>query len=165
MWKDAVGWEGLYQISNRGNVISLKFNQVRYLVGQDNGHGYTTVHFRRRGVNVRLYIHRLVAEAFLANTENKPCVNHIDNDRRNNDVKNLEWCTYQENTNHAVKHGKIVRGEKTRSSKLTEAQVLQIRVDTSSSKELATKFGISREQINRIKRRVSWSWLKKNRPV
>lgn len=112
IWKDIKGYEGLYQVSNLGNVKSLprEFTRKdgrRYVVkecvlkGGKASAGYFTVNL----LNKTHTIHRLVAEAFIFNPENKECVNHVDGDKLNNNVKNLEWCTYSENNKHAYDKG------------------------------------------------------------
>ena len=96
IWKDIKGYEGLYQVSNLGNVKSLKTNKNLY---SSNAKGYRRVGLfkgKRKGYS----IHRLVAQAFIPNPENKPCVNHKDCNRANNNVNNLEWCTHKENNNY-----------------------------------------------------------------
>ncbi len=110
IYKDIKGYEGLYQISNLGNIRSLdrqSWNGNSYftlkgkqLKPANNGHGYLWVYLSKDGKTKYNYIHRLVAEAFIENPENKPCVNHIDFDRQNNCVENLEWVTYTENETH-----------------------------------------------------------------
>lgn len=107
IWKDVKGYEGYYQISNLGNVMSLKFNHadIRRLIKPFDNGGYNMVCFNLNGVSKKFLVHRLVAEAFIPNHENKPCVNHIDGNKRNNSVENLEWVTKSENTRHAIRIG------------------------------------------------------------
>lgn len=106
IWKDVPGYEGLYQVSNIGNVRSLKWNhsnQTRLLTPFNNG-GYARIGFRQNGILKNYLVHVLVAKAFIPNPHNKPSVNHIDGNKLNNTVQNLEWVTYSENTRHAIAH-------------------------------------------------------------
>ena len=100
IWKPCVGFEGLYEVSNLGNVRSLNYRNrigfVHNLFLSASKQGYLTVHFKNREYKV----HRLVATAFIPNPENKRCVNHLDGNKQNNNVTNLEWCTHSENTRH-----------------------------------------------------------------
>lgn len=108
IWKDIEGFEGLYQVSNLGNVKSLCWNHTRrskLLNPYSHGGGYKRVHLFKDHQHYKVFVHRLVAEAFLPNPENKPVVNHKDGNKSNNHVKNLEWATIKENTHHAIKHG------------------------------------------------------------
>lgn len=115
-WKDIKDFEGLYQVSNYGRVKSLsrKIKTIkgytitikgRILKPTIDNTDYYAVSLWKQNIKVRPHIHRLVAEAFIPNLENKPQVNHIDGDKLNNNVRNLEWCTQQENNIHAYNHG------------------------------------------------------------
>lgn len=109
IWKDVKGYEGLYQISNFGKVKSLersvKFGHSKRIVEEtllhptDNGNGYKIVGLRKNGKRKNFYIHRLIAEAFIPNPLNLKYINHIDFNRSNNSVGNLEWCTQKDNVN------------------------------------------------------------------
>ena len=106
-WKDVVGFEGAYQVSNYGNLRSIdRISMGKKYVGkiisksQDRG-GYTVDILSFNGVRKTVRRHRIVAEAFIPNPHNKPEVNHLDGNKSNNHVKNLEWATHRENTNHA----------------------------------------------------------------
>lgn len=106
-WKDVAGYEGLYQISNLGHVRSLWFGKVRILKLLDNGDGYLRVRLYRNEKARRLYVHRLVAEAFISNPLNLPVINHKDENPKNNAVDNLEWCTQKYNINYGTCRTKI----------------------------------------------------------
>lgn len=97
-WKDVKDYEGLYQVSNLGRVKGLKKGKI--LKQHDNGKGYMQVGLYKNNKGKPYYVHRLVAKAFIPNTENKPEVNHKDKDRANNCVDNLEWVTSKENEQH-----------------------------------------------------------------
>lgn len=110
IFKDIKGYEGIYQISNLGRVKSLIMwdghtyksrKKPVFMNPTDNGHGYMVVPLRKNTKRKNHYIHRLVAEHFLEKKKGKDVVNHIDFNKSNNTVSNLEWCTQKENTNHS----------------------------------------------------------------
>lgn len=111
-WRDIAGYEGLYQISNLGNVKSLiRWKGTHYLPTEKSLQktktttGYWKVELTKDKVKKSLRVHRLVAIAFIPNNEGKPHVNHRDGNPLNNNVDNLEWCTQKENVAHALKTG------------------------------------------------------------
>jgi hypothetical protein len=109
-------------------------------------------------------IHRIVAENFTANPENKPQVNHIDGNKLNNSFENLEWVTCQENIKHAWENKLKLpqNGEKNGASKLTEVQVLEIKklhLKGEKSSNLAKQFNISERTLGRIFSGESWKHL------
>lgn len=103
IWKEVVGYEGLYEVSNKGNVRSLNFGRmgiIKNLSFENTKYGYKRVILTKNRVHKKMFVHRLVAEAFIPNHENKPCVDHINTDRGNNKVENLQWVTQKENSNN-----------------------------------------------------------------
>jgi hypothetical protein len=106
IWKDIKGYEGLYQVSNLGNVKSLKFKNNIILKGGIDSSGYKVVSLRDYNKKQSTKtVHRLVAIAFINNTQNKKCVNHINGIKTDNRIENLEWNTYNENMNHSFRTG------------------------------------------------------------
>lgn len=99
-WRDVKGYEGIYKVSNLGNVFSVEKKRLRKL--QNGTHGYKIVILYKNKKSAHKQVHRLVAEAFIPNLNNLEQVNHIDGDKKNNCVENLEWVTRQENSFHAV---------------------------------------------------------------
>lgn len=107
--KDVVGYEGLYIISENGEV---RKSNGKVVPQHTNKFGYLNVALYKDGKQRQKKVHRLVAEAFIENPSNKPQVNHIDGNKTNNCVENLEWSTCHENINHAYQNGliTIIRG-------------------------------------------------------
>jgi hypothetical protein len=111
IWKDIKGYEGLYQVSNNARVKSVarfngKMTVYEKIKKQSTGSsGYLFVMLYKENIGKNNSVHRLVAEAFIPNPDNKPQVNHIDGNKKNNQICNLEWCTRKENTQHAIRTG------------------------------------------------------------
>lgn len=102
LWKPIRGYESLYKVSNLGNVFSIRRNII--LKPIHNGKKYCYVILPKNKYRKQFSIHRLVAIHFIPNVFNKPQVNHIDGDKSNNRVDNLEWCTNDENRKHAIEN-------------------------------------------------------------
>lgn len=176
IWKDAVGFEGKYQISNFGNVRSLDydfeaFNGVKVCKFHHKGKpmktqvsacGYKVVSL---GKKKNMQVHILVAKAFIENPNNKPCVNHIDGNKLNAHVDNLEWVTYGENNLHALRNGLRPSGERYPYSKLTDEIVRKIRTEYKphtkgvGCKSIAKKYGIHHSIAQKIINGTSWRYL------
>ena len=159
-WKPITDYEELYQISNLGNVKSLKRGKnLKSWICK----GYKQVRLCKDGVCKTYYIHRLVALTFLINPLNLKQVNHIDGIRNNNTEKNLEWCSCLDNIIHSYKVLKTKLGENHPRATLKEQEVLKI-LDLlekkTSQTEIAKIFNVSKYVIFDIKRGKSWSYLK-----
>lgn len=109
-WRDIKGYEGLYQVSNKGNVRHIKFNR---LLKPSKSGKYITAILSKNGKQIGKSVHRLVAETFIPNPNNYPCVNHKDENPHNNSIENLEWCTHSYNINYGTRN-KQVRDKKTK---------------------------------------------------
>lgn len=124
--------------------------------------GYWNSHLQINGKSKTYLLHRIIAICFVPNPDNKPCVNHIDGNRSNNEVSNLEWCTYKENTRHAMKLGTFHVGETVRTSFLKEHQVKEIksmREQGIKFKDIADSFGVCVGTIESIVYKRSWKHL------
>lgn len=100
IWKDIKGYDGLYQVSNFGRIKRVTTGRI--LKGSKDSIGYIRVNLHKNNIPSTEKVHRLVAEAFIPNLENKPQVNHRDEDKTNNMASNLEWMTAKENINHGT---------------------------------------------------------------
>ena len=173
-WRDVVGYEGIYKVSDKGRVRSVggvrksknQWGEIEfYAKGRELGvskdsYGYKVISLSKDGSKGTYKVHRLVAEAFIPNPEGKPQVNHLDSDRSNNKVRNLAWCTPQENSLHAKEHGSISRGEAHTKAKLSFTDCLFIKywLDVGfKAKEIETCFKTSRSIISAIKLNKHWS--------
>ena len=146
-----------YEVSTHGRVRNRKRNKIKVLSQRRNGYLQTTL-FVDHTPRYRL-VHRLVAEAFVANPRHKKCVNHIDGVKINNHQNNLEWVTAQENTQHGLAMGLLTRGEDRYNAKLTEADVRAIRASAETLNAIANKYPVSITTIWNIKHRISWKHL------
>ncbi len=108
MFKDIKGFPG-YKISDSGEVMSLKGKTPKVLKSYSKTHGYLYTALSLQGKKHYLRIHRLVAEAFIPNPLNLPEVNHLDEDKTNNRVDNLEWCTPHDNKLHGSRRERVAR--------------------------------------------------------
>lgn len=154
IWKDIKGYEGLYQISNLGRVKSLKrkvyagrntlrWQDERILSNnKTNGHGYKIVALSKENRSQNKYIHRLVAEAFLDNPNNYKYINHKDENKDNNCVNNLEFCTAQYNATYRDLH--IRNGLKNRNNRLSK-KIYQLDDDNNIIKEYPSISEASRQ--------------------
>ena len=124
IWKDVIGYENLYSVSNLGNVMAKEKKQwnnlcncwsnrrQRILIKHICMHGYEFIRLSKNNTPKAMKVHRLVAIHFIPNDKNKPCINHKDGNKKNNCVENLEWVTQSENVIHAFATGLRVTTEK-----------------------------------------------------
>lgn len=155
-WLDVVGYEGLYQVSNYGRVQSFQSIRPRILKPSVRN-GYLSVTLHKGGDYQTFSIHILVAQHFVPNPENKPIVNHLDANRLNCRADNLEWGTYSENTQHALKMGALMgRASNLGRAVLTPEEVRKIRETykpydpEKGGAALARKFNVSESVIHNI---------------
>jgi hypothetical protein len=166
IWKDILGYEGIYQISSHGRLKSLarvdckgQKRKERIISLANDVDGYKICTLSKDRVNKNVRIHRLVAQAFIENPHNLPQVNHIDSVRHNNFVENLEWCTSKQNTEHSVKLKRHSYCDRNGASVLTNKQVLEIYHSTLSTKRLSDMYGVGTLAITRIKNGYMWSMI------
>lgn len=139
IWKDIEGYEGLYQVSNIGRVKSVRKNII--LKSQIASNGYERVVLSVNNISKDYSVHRLVATAFISNPNNYPIVNHKDENRTNNCVGNLEWCTQKYNVNYGTGNKRRARSQ--------SKKVLQFKPDGTFVKEW--------ESIREIERMTGYS--------
>lgn len=171
VWKAIKGYEGLYEVSNKGRVRSLdridcrgQKRKGKCILQKKTEKGYLYLQLSNSGVIKTFRTHRLVAQTFIQNPENKPQVNHINGIKADNRVENLEWTTPSENLKHAVNLGlkQAPKGTENGKSKLSEKQVIEIykRVHKGEKlKKLAVEFGVSISTISNVKLCNYWGWL------
>lgn len=170
-WKDVLGLEGFYEVSNLGRVRSRsririnKFGQKMTLVGRirklNPSNGYLSITLWVNCVPRRRSVHRLVGEAFIPNPLNLPEINHVDGVKTRNLATNLEWSTESHNIRHSFeKLGRIpLHGVKHGNAKLNDESVKLIRIgeETMTHAELARRFNVSRRLIGMVCRRRIWT--------
>lgn len=146
-----------YSVSSTGCVYNEYSGKI--LKPFPNNNGYLTVDLFHNTVRERVLVHRLVAIAFIPNPENKPFVNHIDGNKQNNCVENLEWCTPSENSIHAIETNLSAKGSGKTLAKLTEADVLEIQEAFEQGVKdyvLAEKYGVTSGVISSIRLGKTW---------
>jgi hypothetical protein len=162
VWKNIIGFEGYYEISNLGEVRSIFYNKGKLnskLKQTNRNNGYMFVILYKNGVKHNKNIHRLVAESFILNPEKKEQVNHINGIKSDNKVENLEWNTMSENMIHAFKNGLMNQScDKNGNSKLTREQVFNIKygIIKGSQRKIAKELGVSKSIIGLIKLGKVW---------
>jgi predicted XRE-type DNA-binding protein len=166
IWKDIEGYDGKYQVSNFGRIVTFKrYSEGRILKQYFDRHNYLYVILTKNSIPKTIKCHRIVANAFILNPENKATVNHRDSNRSNNCVDNLEWATSSENSVHAIKFGKtnFCYGEKQWQSKLKKEQVLEIRAlwekGQTTQRSIAKMYDVHFSHVSDIIRRKRWKHI------
>lgn len=153
-WRDVIGYEGVYEISSEGRVRNNKGLVLRQGRAPN---GYSVVGLSQGGRQKTTSVHRTVALAFLPRQVGRPFVNHKDMNRSNNRIENLEWCSAQENSSHAVKGGAAFNRV------LTDEQVVSARARYADRKvsptQIAREFGISKGSVRKMLRGETFGYL------
>ena len=160
IWKDVPYTNGLYKVSNsarveshntkNGKVIFLKpcFNRER---------NYLYVSVQTQGYRKNWILHRLVAEVFIPNPLNLPSVDHVDGNKLNNAVSNLEWVTYAENSRRARAMGLVPAYDHLKSARLlTPEKAMQIYLAEGKHRDIAKRFGVGNSTVTHIKLGSRW---------
>lgn len=167
IWKDVNGYEGRYMISNTGKLLSIngRFKGKKLMkpcIGKKEGY-YITALRNKTKTKKDVRIHALVADHFLIRPEgNRIVVNHIDGNKLNNNVENLEFCEASENVRHAVETGLFnIKGENHPNRKLNNEIVYYIKFVNhgATDKELANTFNVSREQVRDVRLNKNWKHI------
>ena len=156
IWKDIEGYEGLYQVSNLGRVKNIKRNRLLKPLSDNTG-GYLRVCLYDKNLKMsHKSVHRLVAKAFISNPNNLECVNHKDEDKTNNVVSNLEWCTTKHNNSYGTRNERVSKtmlGKYKNGSLFCRCRPIKNSItgeEFYSIREAARRNGISATHIGRI---------------
>lgn len=161
-WRAIPGYEGRYCVSDLGNVMSMDFlgtGLPGLMKGTENHSGYLTLELSLRGKKKRFHIPRLVMLAFIGPRPPNAQINHIDGDKKNNKLSNLEYCSRSENIRHAYSIGLMQVGEDHSKAKLTSTAVIEIRrlhAGGSSANALGRQFGITGATVRQIVSGRTW---------
>lgn len=166
-WRPVVDYEGTYEVSDLGNIRSVRREvlnkhgriqvfSARKKACRPSDKGYLQVKLYKDGEKKNGAVHRIVAAAFLGPCPDGHVVDHIDRDRGNPKLTNLQHMTQEDSD---AQGGRGSRGESSSCSKLTEAQALEIRKDPRPSREIAAEHGVSADHVRRIQRGLYWGWL------
>lgn len=175
VWKDIVGYEGLYQVSNLGQVRSLdrevkhgdrfRNDKGKILVGSVTPEGYPQVTLCRENKKRHIKIHRIVATTFMDKPDETYVVNHKDGNKKNNFLCNLEWVSYSRNVKHALEHElSLQRGQTHDSAKLKDIDIPTIKKLRNeynlNLKTIALVYGVHRVTIGDIINGRTWAHIK-----
>lgn len=168
-WIPVVGYESDYEINSNGDVRCSHsrtlgkrvYKEKHSLLSVSISDGYKVCSLKKGKKSKMFKVHRLIALHFIPNPEQKPCVNHIDNNRTNNNISNLEWCTPQENNQHMFSQFRHRHGENHYESKLKDADIFFIRnyVSENPLVDLAKIFKVTKHHIDNIRHYRKWKHL------
>lgn len=173
IWKDIQGFEGVYKISNRGNVKKKErrsiYNKRTFpLRKTQTPQGYLTVSLNSPDQNKKVtkLVHRLVAQHFIPNPDDLPEVNHIDSNKKNNRVENLEWCTNEQNLKHYQetrlynRNTSLNRKRKPNKLSVNEVELIRERYRNGETNktQLGKDFKVHRTTITKIINKTIWNY-------
>jgi hypothetical protein len=160
VWKAVEGYNGKYQISNKGRLkVYGKYgspdkSRVDFIRPHDNGAGYYQVRMSKNGKTIQVRLHKLVAQYFLENTNNYPQLNHKDTDKSNNAADNLEYCTNQFNSIHSQENG--LQGKRRFTYEIAE-EIRKLKREGMKEAEIAKIYNTNYHYIRLIVTGVKWS--------
>ncbi len=151
IWKEINGYNGLYFVSNLGNIKNAKGRLLKQGLCLQ---GYCKINLTMNNKYKTHRVHRLIAEAFIENIDNKPYINHINGIKSDNRIENLEWCTAKDNIRHAFNNGLMVglKGDKHGKSKISNELAKEIMNSNLRVSELVKIYPLSYTQLARIKK-------------
>lgn len=155
IWKPVVDFEGIYEVSNHGQIRSLKSGKLKKItIDKSTNRPFLNLWKNNKQFVVR--VHKLVLEAFVGKCPHGMECCHNDGNSFNNHIDNLRWDTHTSNIHDRIKHGTSNRGERCGTAKLTLEQVRAIRKDFRLQKDIAKDYGVNQNTISRIKNGVRW---------
>jgi hypothetical protein len=166
IFKDIQGFEGLYQVSNLGNVKSLNYNHTgkeKILKPAKNNKGYLMVNLYKEGKQKTCKIHRLVAQSFIENPQNLPQVNHKNEIKTDNASSNLEWCTNEYNNNYGTRNQRVAESNTNNPNKSKPVLCVETGKIYSSTNEVQRELGFSQGNISsacrgKYKQAYGYTW-------
>lgn len=157
IWRDVTGFEGLYEVSDKGRVRSKLTGKIKaQTLNKKDGRLFMLLWKNNKPKNRKP--HTLVMEAFVGKRPRKMECCHYDGNPQNNNLSNLRWDTCKNNHADKVRHGTTNRGERCGTAKLTQKQVEAIRIDIRLQREIAEEYGVLQNTISRIKGGKRWAY-------
>lgn len=148
IWKDIDGWETIFQVSNTGKVRRLYKSGPKELKGTMKTGGYKGVLLKTPEKFKAEYVHRLVAEAFIDNPDNLSCVNHKDENKLNNCVDNLEWCTHKYNNSYGTRNKRVSKTKTNNTYNMKQIKCVETNIIYPTIHEAGRQTGINIQNIS-----------------